>query len=351
MVIKMILNKVTYDSAKNSHLFVDVRSPSEYEEDSIPNSVNIPLMNDEERKAVGTTYKQIGKNEARRLGVEIISPKMPGLFEQILELKNKNLQIVAFCARGGYRSTFFASVFSSIGIPIAQLEDGYKGYRKEVITTIPVLNENITYIVLHGNTGVGKTDILHTLKNIGYSILDLEGAANHRGSLLGSIGIGGCNSQKKFETKIYEQLISNNSQYVFVEAESRKIGKVVIPDYISEKMSEGIHIFIDADLDYRVNSLKKDYVQNDNWKDESIGAIERLNKYISKENIDSMKNEIVLGNFDFVAKELMQKYYDPMYSFKSDTLEYNAKFKASTNCDDIAQEIAKWLESCILNKE
>ncbi len=344
----MILNKVTYENAKNSHIFIDVRSPSEYMEDTIPNAINIPLMSDEERKSVGTTYKQIGKNEAKRLGVKLISPKMPELFEKVLELKNKNMQIAAFCSRGGYRSTFFASVFSSIGIPIAQLEGGYKTYRKEVITLLPILNDKTTYIVLHGNTGVGKTDILHSLRDIGYSVLDLEGAANHRGSLLGSIGIGDCNSQKKFETNIYDQLIRSKSQYVFVEAESRKIGKVVIPNYISEKMQNGIHVFIDADLDYRVKSLKKDYIQNNNWIVESINAVEKLNKYISKDNLNSLKNEISSGNFDFAAKELMQKYYDPMYTFKSDTFKYDAKFKATTNCDEIAREIAIWLESFAL---
>jgi tRNA 2-selenouridine synthase len=351
MGIKMILDTVTYDKAKNSHIFIDVRSPSEYEDDTIPNAINIPLMNDEERKLVGTTYKQIGRNEAKRLGVKLISPKMPDLFEQILELKSNNIQIAAFCARGGYRSTYFASVFSSIGIPIAQLEGGYKGFRKEVITSMPILNDKTTYIVLHGNTGVGKTDILNSLTNLGYSILDLEGAANHRGSLLGSIGIGKCNSQKKFETNIYDQLSSSKSQYVFVEAESRKIGKVVIPNYISEKMSEGIHIFIDADLEYRVKSLKKDYIQDENWISESLEAVECLNKYISKENLEKLKNEISLGNFDFVAMKLMQEYYDPMYSFKSDAFDYDANFKTNTNCDEIAQEIAIWLESYILKKK
>lgn len=347
----MNLTTVTYDKAKDSHLFVDVRSPSEYEEDSILNAVNIPLLNDEERKAVGTTYIQAGKNEAKRLGVKLISPKMPDLFEQILELKNNISQIAAFCARGGYRSTYFASVFSSIGIPIAQLEGGYKEYRKTVINTIPLINDKVKYIVIHGNTGVGKTDILYSLRKLGYSVLDLEGAANHRGSILGSIGIGSCNSQKKFETNLYNQLSNINSQYVFVEAESHKIGKVVIPNYISTKMTEDIHIFVDADMDYRVKSLKKDYILNDNWINESIIAIERLNKYISKEKIEYLKKEILLGDFDIVAEILMEKYYDPMYNFKSNTFEYDGKFKASTNCDDIAREIGIWLETYILKKK
>jgi len=347
----MILTTVTYDKAKNSHLFIDVRSPSEYEEDSIPNAVNIPLLNNEERKEVGTIFKQVGKNEAKRAGVRLISPKMPDLFEQVLELKSSNKQIAAFCARGGYRSTFFASVFCAIGMPIAQLEDGYKGYRKEVIDTMPIINEKITYVVLHGNTGVGKTDILHSLRELGYSVLDLEGAANHRGSILGSIGIGSCNSQKKFETNLYNQLSNTNSQYVFVEAESHKIGKVVIPKYISTKMKKDIHIFVDAHMDYRVKSLKKDYILNDNWIKESIIAIECLNKYISKEKIEFLKNEILLGNFDIVAEILMEKYYDPMYNFKSDTLKYDSKFDVKTNCDDIAREIGIWLENYIMKKK
>ncbi len=347
----MILTTVTYKNSRNSHLFIDVRSPSEFEEDSIPDAVNIPVLNDEERKEVGTTFVQIGKNEAKRLGVKLISPKMPEMFERVLQLKNQNNQIAAFCARGGYRSTFFSSVFSSIGIPIAQLEDGYKGYRNEVVNMIPFINSQITYVVVHGNTGVGKTDILHSLKNLGHSVLDLEGAANHRGSLLGSIGLGKCNTQKKFETNVYNQLNSITSKLVFVEAESHKIGKVIIPKYISKKMESGIHIFIDADIDYRVKNLKKDYILDENWMQESVEALELLNKYISRERIESLKSEIVAGNFDLVAMELMQKYYDPKYNFKSDSVKYDGIFRASTNCDDIAREIGYWLETYIINKK
>lgn len=348
----MSLNTLKYSEAKKSYLFIDVRSQSEFEDDTILGAVNIPLLNDEERAAVGTTYKQIGKTEAKRLGVQLISPKMPEFFEKVMELKSTNNQIVAFCARGGYRSTYFASVFSSIGIPIHQLEGGYKEYRKEVIESLPALNDKVTYIVLNGNTGVGKTEILHSLEKLGCSVLDLEGAANHRGSLLGSIGIGNCNSQKKFETNIYNQLMNANNandKYVFVEAESQKIGKVVVPKYISNKMSQGIQIFVDADVDYRVEILKKDYTLNKNWKIESLHYMDYLNKHISKDKIEILKQEILNDNFDFVAKELMIKYYDPMYNFKSDSKNYERKFKSNTNVDDISGEIFAWYNNYINN--
>ena len=351
----MSLNKLKYSEAKKNYLFIDVRSQSEFEDDTILGAINIPLLNDEERVAVGTTYKQVGKTEAKRLGVQLISPKMPEFFEKIMELKSTNNQIAAFCARGGYRSTYFASVFSSIGIPIHQIEGGYKEYRKEVIESLPLLNDKVTYIVLSGNTGVGKTEILHSLKKLGCSVLDLEGAANHRGSILGSIGIGSCNSQKKFETNIYNQLINannesnSNSNYVFVEAESQKIGKVLVPKFISEKMKQGIHIFIDADVDYRTEILKKDYTLNENWKMESLHYMDYLNKHISKDKIEILKQEIQNDNFDYVAKELMVNYYDPMYNFKSNQLNYERKFKANTTVEDISGEIFAWYNNYINN--
>lgn len=343
----MNLDTLKYNEVKDNFFFIDVRSPSEYEDDTITGSINIPLLNNEERKAVGTAYVQVGKTEAKRLGVNLISPKMPDMFEQVIELKKTHSQIAAFCARGGYRSTFFASVFSSIGIPIHQLEGGYKSYRTEVIEALPKLNDKINYIVLNGNTGVGKTDILQSLKKLGCSVLDLEGAANHRGSLLGSIGIGKCNSQKKFETNIYDQLVNVNEKYVFIEAESRKIGSVVIPKFISDKMKQGIQIFIDADIEYRIENLKKDYIIKDDWKTESIKAMDMLNKYISKEKIEMLKHEIGLGDFDFVSRELMENYYDPMYNFKSDKLSYAGKFKAVTNSDEISAEILQWYKDCL----
>lgn len=336
------MNTVQYKDARDEFFFIDVRSPSEYEGDTIPGAINIPILNDEERKEVGTTYVNVGKNEAKRLGVKFISPKMPEMFEQVLDLKYKHGKIAAFCARGGYRSTYFASVFSSIGIPIYQLEGGYKSYRSEVIQELPKLNEKINYIMVNGNTGVGKTEILKCLLELGCSVLDLEGAANHRGSILGSIGLGKCNSQKKFETNIYDQLMKAKDRYVFVEAESQKIGSVAIPKFISDKMRQGIQIYIDADIDCRVENLKKDYILNDNWKDESLKAMDKLNKYISKEKIDALKNEIISGNFEYVAKELMEKYYDPMYGFKAGKLDYNGKFRTIKNSCDTAKNIVKW---------
>lgn len=337
-----MLLPVEYEKVKDHTLFIDVRTSEEYQQDTIEGAINLPLFTEEQRAAIGTAYKQRSVEEARRLGVEFVSTRILYLYDEIVKLKKINKDITAFCARGGYRSTFFSSAFSAVGVRISKLSGGYKQYRKIVREQLPQINDKITYIVVHGNTGVGKTEILHVLRQRGLDMLDLEGAANHRGSLLGGIGLGECSSQKSFESKIFHQFESRKTNYVFVEAESKRIGRVMVPPYIHEKMKEGIHIFIDADIDYRVNILKKDYMQNDMWMNESIQNIKRMNKYISGEKINELILQVKNKNFDLVAKELMLNYYDPMYQHKSNTYEYALTLNNITSSEEAADHIIEW---------
>lgn len=370
-----MLNEVNYCDIEHNCIFIDVRSQKEFKDGAIPNAINIPILDDEERRIVGTAYKQLSKNDARRLGLEFVSPKLLELFDKIIELKKEESYLVVYCARGGYRSTAFASIFSSIGINLFKLIDGYKGYRKYISENLPRLNENIKYIVVHGNTGVGKTDILTELKKLDFNVLDLEAAANHRGSLLGSIGIGECSTQKTFESSLFEQLkqikekakqsnkydYSNNKNdssnnkidddnnnkepiYVFVEAESKRIGNSIVPDYIFSSMKSGLHIFIDADLEYRAKSLKKDYILNENWIEESTNALEALRRYLSNEKVDNLIAMLKQSKFEEVAKELMVNYYDPMYMNKANEYEYEARFNAEISAENTALDIKKWME-------
>jgi tRNA 2-selenouridine synthase len=337
--------ELPYEKLMNNSIFIDVRSESEYEDSHIPGAVNIPLFNNEERKIIGTAYKQDSVDEARRLGVKFASEKMPEIFEKLIKLRGDHEQhIVAYCARGGYRSTFYSTAFSSIGIRVLKLEGGYKKYRKYVLDTMPDLNEKLNYIVIHGNTGMGKTEILKKLKLKGFDIIDLEQGANHRGSLLGSIGIGGCNSQKQFESNILSQMLEIKSDNVFIEAESRRIGNVMIPKYIHEKMKTGKHIFLDAGIDYRVNIIKNDYVSKENWLEESVTALRTLEKYISKEKIEDLISRLTKGKIDEVIKYLMLNYYDPLYMNKSEKYDYSVIFDNIEGSIDAADKIINWLK-------
>jgi len=338
-----------YEKLKNNSLFIDVRSEDEFNESHIPDAINIPLFTNAERIEIGTAYKQASVDQARRLGVKYASNKMSDTFEKLLELRgDHNQNLVAYCARGGYRSTFFSSAFSSIGIRVLKLDGGYKKYRQYVMDSLPKYNESIEYIVIHGNTGTGKTEILKALKNSGIEILDLENAANHRGSLLGGIGLGKCKSQKQFESNLIEQMQEIKAGYVFVEAESRRIGNVMVPKYIHDKMKTGMHIFISGDMDYRINIIKKDYTSKDNWIEESLISIDRLKKYISIEKINYLIEQIKAENIEVVIKELMQTYYDPLYTNKSDEYEYLLKIENINNVEDTADEIKKWYLETIL---
>ncbi|SHJ53881.1 tRNA 2-selenouridine synthase [Dethiosulfatibacter aminovorans DSM 17477] len=341
--------ELPYEKFNENAIFIDVRTEMEYEESHIPNSINIPLFTNEERKEIGTAYKQESVDQARRLGVKYASRKMNETFEKLLELRgDHNQRLVAYCARGGYRSTFFSTAFSSIGISVLKMKGGYKAYRKYVMETLPIYNDEVEYIVVHGNTGTGKTDILKNLREKGLDVLDLEGAANHRGSLLGSIGLGECKSQKQFESNILEQMSAFKTDHVYVEAESRRIGKVMVPKYIHEKMRDGKHIFVSGDIDYRVGIIKKDYIARENWKEESMEALDTLLKYMDKSRVAELKDSLEKGDVDGVIKKLMLEYYDPMYMNKSDTYEYELKIEDITDAEFAADRIEEWHKINIL---
>lgn len=337
-----MIKEIEYKDIKKDYILIDVRSPLENKDGTISGSYNIPILDNNERKVVGTAYVVLSKNEARRIGVELVSKKLPEIFDKVLELKLKNPKLVVFCARGGYRSTAFASLFCSIGINVFKLKDGYKGYRQYVRNAIPEISNKKTFITIHGNTGVGKTNILYDLKKLGFDILDLEGCANHRGSLLGSVCIGDINTQKSFEANVFEQLIECKSDYIFVEAESKTIGKCVVPQSVFKGMNDGIHINVEASISYRVNSLKKDYVLHRGWKYESIQALEKLRRYISNQKVDELQDMIKQDNFDDVAAFLMMEYYDPMYLHKANIFEYRGNFVADISACDTANKIADW---------
>lgn len=341
--------ELPYERFDENAIFIDVRSELEYEEAHIPNSINIPLFTNEERKEIGTAYKQDSVDQARRLGVKYASRKMNETFERLLELRGDHGQrLVAYCARGGYRSTFFSTAFSSIGISVLKMKGGYKAYRKYVMETLPVYNDKVEYIVVHGNTGTGKTDILKGLKERGLDVLDLEGAANHRGSLLGSIGLGECKSQKQFESNILEQMTSFKTGHIYVEAESRRIGKVMVPKYIHEKMRDGKHIFVSGDMDYRVGIIRKDYMARENWKEESMAALDKLEKYMAGDKVEELKQMLEKDNVDEVIQKLMVEYYDPMYTNKSDTYDYKLKIENITDAEYAADKIEEWHKENIL---
>lgn len=343
-----MLLPVDYQKLNENSLFIDVRSPEEFEKETIPGAINMPIFNNEERKLIGTLYKQVSPYEANLKGIEIASTKLLDFYKKIYELKNQHKELVFFCARGGMRSGVISTFINSMGVDVIKLRGGYKSYRKEVTDALPELNSRVEYVVIHGNTGTGKTKVLEVLKKMGYDVLDLEDAANHRGSLLGSVGLGECSTQKMFESKIYDTLKDVKNKYVFVEAESKRIGRVFIPEFIHESMKNGKHIFVDADLDFRANIILEEYTKSENHKQDILDSLEKLRKYISDKRINEYIDMVNDGKLHEVTKDLMVKYYDPMYMNTANKYTYDLSVEI-VDIEKSAKEIANWAEKIYNN--
>lgn len=335
--------EVESNFTKDEYILIDVRSPKEYDSGTIPEAINIPIFNNEERKIIGTAYKQENREKAKKIGIQIVSKKLPNLYEEISQVNKKHKNLIFFCARGGYRSSSIVSLLNSIGVNVIQLDGGYKEYRRYIKEMLPIIIKSIKPIVLYGNTGTGKTEILKQLEKQGMNILDLEGAANHRGSTLGSVGLGEQTSQKMFESLIYEDLNNRKGNLVFIEGESRRIGKDVIPEYIFKKMKEGTHINIKAKLEYRIETIFEDYVQDTDY--ELIESLNHLRKNLGNNNIDFYINSIKENKYKKVIKELMLNYYDPLY--ENNTRNFIKTFH-NENHEDTATAIIQWVENDIM---
>jgi len=326
-------------------LFVDVRSPAEYAEATIQGAINLALFTDEERKIIGTMYKHDSPSDAKQKGVEIVAQKLPVLFKEITRLREESgKRIVLFCARGGMRSTSLALLLNGLGEKVYYVKDGYKGYRKIVLQGIKEYNDEVKYVVLHGRTGVGKTRILDELTDLGMDVVDLEGGANHRGSLLGGVGLGQQPSTKAFESYIYHALKNRKSNLVFIEAESRRIGKLFVPTCVKDHMADGYQILIDADINFRAKHLISEYTDLEPGNAELLTAIDRMRRYLGNEPVEKLQTAVKLGDFEKVAEELMINYYDPMYDHSIDKHQFDATFTV-TDFGEMAIKLSEWLAS------
>ncbi len=325
-----------------NYVMIDVRSESEFSEYTIPGSINIPILSDKERESVGYTYTKVSKEEAKILGIEYVSRKLPTIFKEILSLQDKYTNLIFFCARGGYRSSSITVLMQSIGINANKLIGGYKGYRNYVNKNLNSLIEPIELVVLYGNTGTGKTKVLNELKKLGADVLDLEYCANHRGSVLGSVGLDKPNSQKMFESLIFDTLYNRKSNLLFVEGESKTIGKSTIPDNLFDKIKNGIQINITSSIENRIDNIYEDYICGDDVN--IIKSLENLRNRMGNYWVDEKINLVKNKNYKEVIKDLILYYYDPLY-------QKNKKEYALTLENNNPSETAKILYDYIKKDE
>jgi len=296
-------------SLSGSHPIVDVRTPAEFAQGHIPGAHNIPLFTDEDRKIVGTIYKQEGKQPAILKGLELIGPRMHQFVSAAAALENSG-QLLVHCWRGGMRSSSMAWLFETYGFKCNTLKGGYKSYRQQVLASF---NEPKNIVVLGGKTGSGKTLILQELRQQGEQIIDLEKLANHKGSAFGALGEQKQISQEQFENELAFLFTQTDPQRkCWLEDESRKIGFNVLPDGLWEQMRNAKVFYVDLALPARIRFLVKEYGKFS--KEELSSSINRIAKRLGGQHVKAAIEAIEAGDLETACK-ISLVYYDKNYNY------------------------------------
>ncbi len=293
---------------RNERVLLDVRSPGEYAQGHIPGAVSFPLFSNAERAEVGTIYKQKGPDAALELGLIFVGPKMAGFVQQARDL-SPDRKIAVHCWRGGKRSQSVAWLLRTAGFDVATLAGGYKFYRRHVLDAFE--NSQLPLRIVGGPTGSGKTKILHALREQGGQIIDLEAIAHHKGSAFGFIGEAPQPTVEQFENNLFEAMLPlNPARTVWVENESRSIGRVYIPAAFWQKMKVAPLYNIEIPTAARLENLLRDYVLTD--KTDLENAFLKIDRKLGGQNLKIALE--ALQNDDFsTAAQIALQYYDKTY--------------------------------------
>jgi tRNA 2-selenouridine synthase len=295
---------------------VDVRSPGEFLSGHIPGAINMPLFTNEERADVGTIYKQSGNQVAVLRGLEYVGPKMADFVRQARKMAPDG-QILVHCWRGGMRSGSMAWLFETSGLKTGVLKGGYKSFRNHVLESFA---KKLDFHVVGGETGSGKTEILQALAKKGEQIIDLEELAHHRGSSFGSIGQEMQPRPEQFENDLFEALQKiEPTRRIWIEDESRSIGRVFIPRPIWEMKIAAPCYRVRLPFEIRVQRLVKDYGQfpKEILAEAVLRIQKRLGGLATKQAIESLEN----GDLAETAR-ITLRYYDKAYDFPQSTRKY-----------------------------
>lgn len=304
---EFIQNRKDYD------LVIDARSPQEYAESHISGAQNFYALNDEEYKEVGTVYRQVSPFEARVKGAAYVCKNAVTHISSLYPAYTPKTKIAMYCAKGGMRSASLSTIFSNIGYRVDRIEGGYRSYRSFVIDYLENM-PTFSFVTLRGNTGSGKSELIEKLENS----IDLERMANHYGSVFGLMN-GEQPSQKEFQNRLADALLGvDSAKPVFIEGESKRIGKLILPNRLYEMMYEGKQVRVVASIENRVKRIvgMYEHISRPHFED----CMEKITPYIKKSAKDEILSSFAEKNLAKAAEILLIEYYDKVYK-KSDKEE------------------------------
>ncbi|MEM7724726.1 MAG: tRNA 2-selenouridine(34) synthase MnmH [Pseudomonadota bacterium] len=293
---------------------IDVRSPAEYAEDHIPGAISLPVLSNAERAEVGTIYTQESPFKARKIGAALVARNAARHIEQTLMNRDGGWRPLVYCWRGGQRSGSFVSILSQIGWRAETLDGGYRSYRRHVVERLydTLLPHKI--IRLDGYTGTAKTALLAEVAKLGGQVIDLEGLANHRGSILGDVA-GEQPSQKGFETAVLTQIASlDPTRPVLVEAESARIGTLRLPPALWAAMKDSPRLVITVPLEARAAYLATAYADLAADQDALATRLKVLAPLVGHETVTDWLTLLSSGQTEALAHALITQHYDPAYA-------------------------------------
>lgn len=294
-------------------MVIDARSPREYAEDHIPGAVNLPVVGDAEYAEVGTTHRS-DKHAAYLIGVEYSLRNIAAQIRPLISRFTPRDRFLVYCFRGGKRSRLWADNLRTIGFEVDVLAGGWKNYRRWVRAGLESLPRAFSYRVLCGPTGCGKTRVLHELERQGEQVLELEGMARHRGSLLGDLPGVAQPSQKLFDTLLLETLRQFDARRtVWIEAESKKIGDLQLPDALNDAMHHSPVVNLTAPMAERVRLWREDYPHFASDPVEMVRKLDPLKPLVGKEVLSRWHAFADAGQVDDLFESVMTQHYDPCY--------------------------------------
>ncbi|MDE2371151.1 MAG: tRNA 2-selenouridine(34) synthase MnmH [Burkholderiales bacterium] len=293
---------------------IDARSESEYAEDRLPRAENWPSLNDDERHRIGTEYVQVSPFAARKRGAALVARNIARHVETRLDGRERDWRPLVYCWRGGQRSGALALVLDQIGYAVHVLDGGYQAFRRHVRAELEHLPDGLALRMLCGRTGSAKSRLLQALAAQGAQVLDLEALACHRGSVLGPMPGQPQPTQKAFDTRVWEALRSADlARPLFVEGESRTIGRLRVPERLLETMRAAPCLRVELALAQRVELLLQDYGHFVADVGSFCARLDALRELRGAEQVAQWQVRARAGDLAAVVRELLEIHYDPIY--------------------------------------